>query len=155
MGAIPLLAQLRSKYMKREDFSELIDLKAEYKEYARFDKGKSTIYKTYAEWDAHMESLLVAIKSPTDIYNLKRYCVDKIRSNNNSAQIILAYISLAIPLALAFATEQDIIGIRGWVNGGIMLACLGCFLFSSNTMARKKHFFEDILRIIEQIENQS
>ena len=68
------------------------------------------------------------------MYNLKRYCADVIRSNNDSAQIILAYTSLAFPLAFAFATEQDIIGIRGWVNGGIMLTCLRFNALSSENM---------------------
>lgn len=139
--------------MRQKDFINLIDLKSEYKEYSRFDKGKSNLYKTYAEWDAHMEALLLAIESQTDIYNLKRYCVDGIRWNNDSAQIILAYLSLAFPVALAFATEQDILGIRGWVNGGIMLTCLVLFLIISKITMRRKHFYEDILRIIEQTEN--
>lgn len=48
--------------MKLKDFAEIIDLKSEYKEYFRFDKGRSKTYTTYAEWDAHMEELLLSIK---------------------------------------------------------------------------------------------
>lgn len=67
--------------MRQKDFINIIDLKAEFKEYSCFDKGRSKTYTTYTEWDTHMKDLFLTIESQTDMYNLKYYCVDVVRPN--------------------------------------------------------------------------
>lgn len=138
--------------MKRKDFIKLINLKTEYKEYVLFDASKSKKYKTYAEWDTHIESILRTIESPTDMYNLKRYCMDVVRSGYDVEQIFWGYLGLAFPLLLAFSAETDRIGFRGTVFSLCLLALLFYIIRVSTASSRKKHFYQDMLTIIEQIE---
>ena len=137
--------------MKEKDFLELIDLKAEYKEYVRFDKGKSEKFKTYADWETHTKSILSACKSPTDMYNLKRYCLDVIRSNNDLGQFVWGYLGLCFPLLLAFTTESDRVGFNGFALMFFLCAFLFYVTCISKSNARKKHFYEDVLMMIEHI----
>ena len=139
--------------MKKKDFLELIDLKSEYKEYTRFDLGKSKKFRSYMEWDTHMKAILATIESSTDMYNLKRYCMDVIRSNDDIGQIFWGYIGLSFPLLLAFTTENDRFGLKGLFLMVALMGLLFHIIRTTTTVSRKKHFYQDILTIIEQIEN--
>ena len=140
--------------MKKKDFIQLIDLKAEYKEYTHFDSSKSEKYKTYREWDTHIKSILNTVKGPTELYDLKRYCIDVVRFNKDVVQLFWGYLGLAFPLILAFSTESDRIGLKGFVFSLILMAFLVYIAYSATVISRKRRFYQDILNIIEQIENK-
>ena len=138
--------------MKNKDFQDLIDLKTEYKEYTRFDLGKSTKFTSYMEWDAHIKDLLITNGSPANMYNLKRYCMDVIRSKNDTAPIFWGYLGLSIPLVISFSSEREKIGLHGIICLIILMSLIIFFAHKSTVASRRKHFYQDILSIIEQID---
>lgn len=137
--------------MQQKDFIELIDLKAEYQEYMRFLSGKSQKYHTFSDWDTHIKSLLDNIDTSIDLYNLKRYCNHMVRSNDDTSQIFWGYIGLSFPLTLAFSTEEELTGFKGIITMIALMAFLTYIMIVSKRNAKRKHFYEDMLRVIDQI----
>lgn len=140
--------------MQQKDFIELIDLKAEYKEYIRFYSGKSEKYQTFADWDAHIESLLDNIDTSSDLYNLQRYCAHRVRTGEDTSLIFWGYLGLAFPVVLTFSTESERVGLKGIVSMVFILGFLLYITITSKRNAREKHFYEDMLRIINQIDTK-
>ena len=137
--------------MQQKDFIKLINLKAEYTEYIRFLSGKSQKYYAFADWETHIKSLLGDIDTSTDLYNLKRYCEHMVRSNNDTSQIFWGYIGLSFPLTLAFSTEEELTGFKGIATMILLMALLMYITIISKRNARKKHFYEDMLKVIDQL----
>lgn len=141
--------------MQKKDFIELIDLKAECKEYVKFRAGKSKKFHSFAEWDAYIESLLSSEESATDMYNLKRYCMSMVRSELDSSQIIWGYLSLSFPLILLFPTENDRIGLRGIALMLFLMLFLYYIISTVKNRTTKKYFYEDLLSIINKLDNNT
>ena len=140
--------------MQQKDFIKLLDLKAECKEYVRFISGNSKKYNSFAEWDTYIKSRLLCREETIDIYNLKRYCAHKIRLYNDTSYILWGYLGLSFPLTLMFSTESD----RAGLLGIVLLLILMCFLVGvikiSRINAKEKYFYEDVLRLLDQIESK-
>lgn len=141
--------------MHQEDFIKFIDLKTERKEYIRFILGKSKKHHSFAEWDTHIKSLLATIESSTDMYNFKRYCMDRARSKEDSTQISWGYLGLSFPLILMFSTESDRIGIKGIILMLFLMIVLFYITSIEKKNTQEKHFYEDVLNIIVQLEDDA
>ena len=55
--------------MKKAPYKEIIDMKAEQKEYALLCEGKSKKFKVYSEWEDHIKDLLAKFHTLKDLYN--------------------------------------------------------------------------------------
>lgn len=137
--------------MKAIDFIKLIDLKEEFKEYKRFEAGKSKKYRSYQEWDDHIQSILYTIESPIDMHNLKRHCLDVVRAGDDVSKIFWGYVGLSFPLLLAISTFDESVILKTL----ILFALLFYIIAAARYVSRKKNFYQDMLTAIKQIESKS
>ena len=135
--------------MKKPPYHEIIDLKEERKEYARLCSGKSKKFKLYTEWEAHIKEMLADFRTPQDLYNFKRYCINADRSQEKAPEMFIAYIGLLIPLYLD--TFWD--GMPVILAPIFLVAILAYAIIQNKKLARESCFFKDIVDIIDVMEN--
>ena len=134
--------------MKKPPYLEIINLKEERKEYARLCSGKSKKFKLYTEWEAHIKELLADFRTPQDLYNFKRYCINADRSQKKAPEMFIAYIGLLIPLYLdTFWGGMPVI-----LAPIFLVAILAYAIIQNKKLARESCFFKDIVDIIDEIE---
>ena len=138
------------KKRKKEPYIDIIDLKTEQKEYAALCNGKSKKFQTYTSWESHIKSLLLKFGSPADLYNFKRYCINKDRVSSNVPNLFGSYVILSI--TILFDNINPYVPLLG-------IAALIIY-FSAYTIKQQKSiikescFFKDIVEIIEKIEKE-
>ena len=135
--------------MRHPPYHEIINIKEECKEYARLCNGKSNKFKLYTEWEDHIKGLLSDFRSPKDLYNFKRYCLNADRTQEKAPDMFFAYIGMLLPIYI------DTI----WKDTPALLtvACfVGVFIYAivqNKKLARESCFFKDIVEIIEKLES--
>ena len=134
--------------MKKIPYQEIINLKEERKEYARLCSGKSKKFKLYTEWEAHIKELHADFRTPQDLYNFKRYCINTDRSQEKAPEMFIAYIGLLIPLYLD--TFWD--GMPVILAPIFLVAILAYAIIQNKKLAKESCFFKDIVDIIDEIE---
>ena len=137
--------------MKKPPYHEIINLIEERKEYARLCSGKSKKFKLYTEWEAHIKELLADFRTPQDLYNFKRYCINAARSQEKAPEMFIAYIGLLIPLYLD--TFWD--GMPVILAPIFLVAILAYAIIQNKKLAKESCFFKDIIDIIEMIEKDN
>lgn len=135
--------------MKKIPYQEIINLKEERKEYARLCSGKSKKFKLYTEWEAHIKELLADFRTPQDLYNFKRYCINTDRSQEKAPEMFIAYISLLIPLYVDTLFK----GIPAFLTLFCFAGILIYALVQNKKLAKESCFFKDIVDIIDVMEN--
>ena len=135
---------------KKQPYIEIIDLKAEQKEYVNLCNNNSKKYHTYTVWEAHIKNLLKKFISPTDLYNFKRYCVNQDRVFSDTPNLFGSYVVLLLTLILdKFAPYLTI--------AGFVILLLYSFwhgISQHKTVIKGSCFFKDIIEIIEKIEKE-
>ena len=134
--------------MKKPPYHEIINLKEERKEYARLCNGKSKKFKLYTEWEDHIKALLADFRTPQDLYNFKRYCINAARAQEKAPEMYVAYICLLIPLYLD--TFWD--GMPVILAPIFLVAILAYAIIQNKKLARESCFFKDIIDVIESLE---
>ena len=137
--------------MKKHPYHEIINLKEERNEYAKLCSGKSKKFKLYTEWVAHIKELLTDFRTPQDLYNFKRYCINAARSQEKAPEMFIAYIGLLIPLYLD--TFWD--GMPVILAPIFLVAILAYAIIQNKKLARESCFFKDIIDIIESMEKDT
>ena len=137
--------------MKKPPYHEIINLKEERNEYAKLCSGKSKKFKLYTEWEAHIKELLADFRTPQDLYNFKRYCINAGRSQEKAPEMFIAYIGLLIPLYLD--TFWD--GMPVILTPIFLVAILAYAIIQNKKLARESCFFKDIIDIIESMEKDT
>ena len=134
--------------MRHPPYHEIINIKEECKEYARLCNGKSNKFILYTEWEDHIKGLLSDFRSPTDLYNFKRYCINADRTQEKAPDMYFAYIGMLIPIYV------DII----WKDMPAFLAIisftgiLAYAMVQNKKLAKESCFFKDVVEIIEEVE---
>lgn len=135
---------------KKQPYIEIIDLKAEQKEYVNLCNNNSKKYHTYTVWEAHIKNLLKKFNSPTDLYNFKRYCVNQDRVFSDAPNLFGSYVVLLLTLILdKFAPYLTV--------AGFVILLLYSFwhgISQHKTVIKGSCFFKDIIEIIEKIEKE-
>lgn len=135
---------------KKQPYIEIIDLKAEQKEYVNLCNNNSKKYHTYTVWEAHIKNLLKKFNSPTDLYNFKRYCVNQDRVFSDTPNLFGSYVVLLLTLILdKFAPYLTV--------AGFVILLLYSFWYGISqhkTVIKGSCFFKDIIEIIEKIEKE-
>lgn len=135
---------------KKQPYIEIIDLKAEQKEYVNLCNNNSKKYHTYTVWEAHIKNLLKKFNSPTDLYNFKRYCVNQDRVFSDTPNLFGSYVVLLLTLILGkFAPYLTV--------AGFVILLLYSFwhgIRQHKTVIKGSCFFKDIIEIIEKIEKE-
>ena len=134
--------------MKKPPYHEIINLKEERNEYARLCNGKSKKFKLYTEWEDHIKALLAGFRTPQDLYNFKRYCINAARAQEKAPEMYVAYIGLLIPLYLD--TFWD--GMPVILAPIFLVAILAYAIIQNKKLARESCFFKDIIDVIESLE---
>lgn len=134
--------------MKKSPFSSIIDLNSEQKEYDRLCKYKSKKYKLYTEWEEHIAHCLSKFNTEKDLYNFKRYCMNRERTSSKIPEMFVIYITLLIPLYVEKMTD-------GFPP--IMPICVALFIVCYSIIYYKRiilesYFFKDLIEIIERQE---
>ena len=137
--------------MKKPPYHEIINLKEERNEYARLCNGKSKKFKLYTEWEDHIKALLAGFRTPQDLYNFKRYCINAARAQEKAPEMFIAYIGLLIPLYLD--TFWD--GMPVILAPIFLVAILAYAIIQNKKLAKESCFFKDIIDIIEMIEKDN
>lgn len=135
--------------MKKPPYHEIIDIKAEQKEYSRLCIGKSKKFTLYSEWEDHIKSLLANFGSHKALYNFKHYCINAARVQGKAPDTFLAYIGLLIPLYL----ETIFKGEPALLTLFCLVAILVYALIQNKKLAKASFFFTDIVDIIDEVEN--
>ena len=135
--------------MKKPPYHEIINLKEERNEYAKLCSGKSKKFKLYTEWEDHIKALLAGFRTPQDLYNFKRYCINAARAQEKAPEMYVAYIGLLIPLYLD--TFWD--GMPVILAPIFLVAILAYAIIQNKKLARESCFFKDIVDIIDVMEN--
>ena len=135
--------------MKKPPYHEIINLKEERKEYARLCNGKSKKFKLYTEWEDHIKALLADFRTPQDLYNFKRYCINAARAQEKAPEMYVAYICLLIPLYLD--TFWD--GMPVILAPIFLVAILAYAIILNKRLAKESCFYRDIVDIIDVMEN--
>lgn len=142
------------KKSKNQPYKEIIYLHEERKEYVRLCNGKSTKYKYFTDWEAHIRERLLLIKDTRELYNFKRYCMNVDRGAQIAPKFFMSFISLLIPLYINVYLDA----LPGELSIFIMSIALACvivpvikFIFKLNQECCLAH---DILEIIEKMENE-
>ncbi len=135
---------------KKQPYIEIIDLKAEQKEYVNLCNNNSKKYHTYTVWEAHIKNLLKKFNSPTDLYNFKRYCVNQDRVFSDTPNLFGSYVVLLLTLILdKFAPYLTV--------AGFVILLLYSFwhgISQQKNVIKGSCFFKDIIEIIEKIEKE-
>ena len=134
--------------MKKPPYHEIINIKEERKEYARLCNGKSKKFKLYTEWEDYIKALLADFRTPQDLYNFKRYCINAARAQEKAPEMFLAYIGLMIPLYLDAIWE----GMPAFITLFFLVGILAYAIIQNKKLAKESCFFKDLIDIIEMIE---
>jgi hypothetical protein len=134
--------------MKKPPYHEIINLKEERNEYAKLCSGKSKKFKLYTEWEAHIKELLADFRTPQDLYNFKRYCINADRSQEKAPEMFIAYIGLLIPLYV----DTMFKGIPAFLTLFCFVGILVYALVQNKKLAKESCFFRDMIDIIDEIE---
>lgn len=138
------------KRRKNQPYKEIIYLREEGKEYSRLCSGKSTKYKYFTDWEAHIREHLLLIKDPRDFYNFKRYCMNVDRRARMAPEMLMSFLLLLIPLYIDAFFE----GFPPFVKI-IAALLLMALTITQNLKLRQECFLSrDILEIIEKIEKE-
>lgn len=134
--------------MKKSPFSSIIDLNSEQKEYGRLCKYKSKKYKLYTEWEEHIAHCLSKFNTKKDLYNFKRYCMNRERTSSKIPEMFVIYITLLIPLYVEKMTDGF---------SPIMLICAAllavcCLMICYKRIIHESYFFKDLIEVIERQE---
>lgn len=135
--------------MKHPPYHEIINIKEERKEYGLLCNAKSKKYRLYSDWEDHIKCLLSDFRSPKDLYNFKRYCMNADRTQEKAPDMFYGYIGILLPIYI------DTI----WKDMPALLTIL-CFvgilaytIVQNKKLARESCFFRDVVEIIEELEN--
>ena len=134
--------------MKKPPYHEIINLKEERNEYARLCNGKSKKFKLYTEWEDHIKALLAGFRTPQDLYNFKRYCINAARAQEKAPEMFIAYIGLLIPLYV----DTMFKGIPAFLTLFCFAGILIYALVQNKKLAKESYFFKDIIDVIESLE---
>ena len=86
--------------MKDSPYNSILNFKTEQKEYALLCKGKSKKYKLYTDWEEHIIECISKFKDEKDLYNFKRYCLNRERTSSKMPEMFATYIGLLITIYL-------------------------------------------------------
>ena len=137
-------------YEKKQPYIEIIDIKEEQKEYVKLCNGKSVLYKTYTAWETHIIEILQQFPTSSDLYNFKRYCINKDRISSKTPELFGSYIALVFTVILDKINPYlSILGITGCI---LYFAWYG--IKQHKNVIRESCFFKDIIEIIEKIEKE-
>lgn len=134
--------------MKKPPYHEIIDLKAEQKEYSRLCSGKSENFTLYSEWEDHIKGLLANFGSPKDLNNFKHYCINRARSQEKGPEVFWCVMALLIPVYLDTVWN----GMPWPVTLTLVVALIIVAMHRSKKVAGESCFFTDIIEVIESIE---
>ena len=139
------------KKRNKQPYKEIIDLKAEQKEYVKLCNDESELYRTYSSWESHINDLLDKFNSQADLYNFKRFCINQDRVFSNAPVLFDTYVILIITLILdAFFPLITILGAVA-----LLLYAIKLGISRHNTVIKESCFFKDIIEIIEKRENKN
>ena len=138
------------KKRKKEPYIDIIDLKTEQKEYADLCNGKSKKFQTYTSWESHIKSLLLKFDSPSDLYNFKRYCINKDRVSSNAPDLFGSCVVLMFTIILD--------NIDPYLPLFVVIPFGLYFVYhmikQQQTIIKESCFFKDIVEIIDEIEKE-
>ena len=138
------------KKRKKEPYIDIIDLKTEQKEYAALCNHKSKKFQTYTSWESHIKNLLTKFESPSDLYNFKRYCINKDRVSSNAPDLFGSCVVLMFTIILD--------NIDPYLPLFIVIPFGLYFIYhmikQQQTIIKESCFFKDIVEIIDEIEKE-
>ena len=134
--------------MKKAPYKEIIDMKAEQKEYALLCEGKSKKFKVYSEWEDHIKDLLAKFHTLKDLYNFKHYCVNASRAHEKTPDMYIVCISLFIPLYL----DTFFMDLPTIIAPLVFLVLVAHIVIQNKKLTKESCFYKDIIEIAEKIE---
>lgn len=135
---------------KQQPYKEIIYLREEREEYVRLCNGKSTKYKYFTDWEAHIRERLLLIKDPQDLYNFKRYCMNVDRKARIAPEMFMSYFLLLIPLYIDAFFE----GFPALIKMIVAISSIIFVIAQNIKMKQECYISHDILEIIEKIEKE-
>ena len=132
--------------MKDSPYNSILNFKIEQKEYALLCKGKSKKYKLYTDWEEHIIECISKFKDEKDLYNFKRYCMNRERTSSKMPEMFATYIGLLITIYLDRLTD----GLPLFVWLLIFVGIVSWTIIQHKMVIRESYFFKDLIDIIEQ-----
>ncbi len=136
--------------MKKQPYSEYIDIKEERKEYGLLCNDKSEKYTHYSDWEDHIIECLAKIDNPKDLYNFKRYCLNRARTTSKTPELFVTCVTFVFAIYL-----ESILDGLPLIAIMILLLFTAYMMISENKrVIMESHFFDDVVEIIEKIEKK-
>ena len=132
--------------MKDSPYNSILNFKIEQKEYALLCKGKSKKYKLYTDWEEHIIERISKFKDEKDLYNFKRYCMNRERTSSKMPEMFATYIGLLITIYLDRLTDG--LPLLVWLL--VFVGIVSWTIIQHKMVIRESYFFKDLIDIIEQ-----
>lgn len=137
--------------MKKQPYSEIINLRTELKEYKKLCRGKSKEFIYYLDWKKYISEKLTKLDNCDKVENFKHFLLNHNRVNKNintySVTIMIFCLSLII---------NNINAEYNWISLIILiLIILFAMMYQSDVQNKEYCFYCDLIEIVEEIEKNT
>lgn len=134
--------------MKKQPYSEIIDLTIERKEYSLLCRGKSEKYRYYTDWEDHITECVKKLPSKKDLDNFKHFCINAQRSISKAPELYVSYTLLLITVFIDEWLKN--VPSYFWFLPFVGILCYA--IVQNKILLKESYFFEDVIKIIEKTE---